>query len=142
MAEVTTRPGWIEQIEAALGEDPMRFLRVTDTSPMLVKARIKGIDEIDTARCWLYVEERLGWNRDPVIEALERRIEDLEEYGERPGRTTKSDYTRPEKPDWVFIERELDDDRELVEVGRHAPEEWRKKSATSKLTRMRMDSDE
>ncbi|WP_246308035.1 hypothetical protein [Halorarum salinum] len=79
-----------------IGEDPARFLDVpllgstgASTPFGLARARIRGIDEIGTAKAWLAVERALGRGdddgpRERVVDLLEARIDDLEEHGERP----------------------------------------------------------
>jgi hypothetical protein len=80
-----------------IGEDPARYLdhdliergsRATSTTLQpLVRARIRGIDEIGVVRAWIAVERRLDRGpRESVIELLEERLAYLQEYGEREDR--------------------------------------------------------
>lgn len=83
-------------LEGDIGEDPARFLdqhlveggsRHVDTTGLrLVVSRIQGIDRVAVARAWLAVErnEETRGPRDKIVHLLERRIEYLEENGERP----------------------------------------------------------
>lgn len=87
-----------DEIRADLGEDPMRFLYSPDGTEKgaLILARIRGIDKIALARAWRAVERR-EYGRKKVLGALEARIEELQEIGERPDRL-------------VFVERDDQDD--------------------------------
>jgi len=80
----------LEQREfSAWDEDDWRLVPDEQVSKPLemVKGRIDGIDEVAVARAWQAVERRLRstpeGGRDIVIEALEERIAELEENGDR-----------------------------------------------------------
>lgn len=76
------------EIEAAIGEDPARFLDTTlvDDRRELVVARIRGIDGLDVVDAWIQVEQALDRDRESVRELLERRRDWLLEHGDRKER--------------------------------------------------------
>jgi len=85
-------------LQEQIGEDPGRYLDcdlvgpdVDDGRVMLVRARIRGIDSIETVRAWIAVERRLGHGpadgpREGIIRLLDQREERLEDIRERPDR--------------------------------------------------------
>ena len=107
---MTTRgatPEWQRRLAEKLGENPARFLdhdlverggRHTDhTLQRLVRARIRGIDRIETVNAWIAVERKLDRGpRDLVVQLLEDRREYLEAHGERPD---ELEVPAEEKPD-------------------------------------------
>lgn len=85
-----------------IGEDPARWLdrRLVERGPShtdmtlqrAVLARIKGIGDVATARAWIAVERRLERGpRQPVIEKLEDRVDQLREIGSRDERIESAD---------------------------------------------------
>jgi hypothetical protein len=114
-----------------LGEDPARFLDrdllakperpVYDTDDrgrtvvrwrpdmasaagVLVRDRIRGIDDVDVLTAWRQVERRLargedGGPRDRVLKWLDEREAELRDLGERPDRLPFGPRRRREKPD-------------------------------------------
>jgi hypothetical protein len=75
-----------------LGEDPARYLDVPmfaegggTTRLATAMVRIRGIDKLEVANAWLAVERRIDRGpRQRVVDAIQERIEYLEEHGERP----------------------------------------------------------
>jgi len=112
------------RLRSDIGEDPARFLDhelVTDEDMRrLVFARIRGIDTIATCRAWVAVERNLDRGpREKVIETLERRLDTLEQIGERPDRLTERDGRDiPEKR--VFIGSEPADEQTASAVDKLA----------------------
>lgn len=75
----------LNDIAEEIGEDPAQFL---DSDDDLLWARLKGIDRVDVARAWIEAEIEFGEYRgdsprSKVIGALNQRIQELEETGER-----------------------------------------------------------
>lgn len=114
------KPSFQRRIETAIGEDPGRFLigqfGPIDVPP-LVDRRIRGIDYIRTAVGWLWLETEY-FDRQGVIDRLDRRIDWLEEHGERPDRIVgeRDSDSIPEK-DEPILRRYVDpDDDEYEEI--------------------------
>jgi hypothetical protein len=89
-------PEWRAQIREDVGEDPGRWLArdlLDDPggdmdSREWLATRIDGIDRLDVLRAWLAVERRLANERgraprEPVLELLEDREQELEREGDR-----------------------------------------------------------
>lgn len=87
-----TVPKWRRNLQAAIGEDPARYLDkdlVSGEGRELALARIRGIARIEVVRAWRAAERRLAArdDREPrgkILELLEERETYLQEHGERP----------------------------------------------------------
>jgi hypothetical protein len=64
------------EIEAEHGENPARFLYQCSPNRLtpLAKARLRGIDDLDLARCWLDVEKSFFGGRYRPVKQIEGRI--------------------------------------------------------------------
>lgn len=128
------RPDWARALRD-VDEDPTRFLLSWEAAPRLVAARIRGIDDVDTALMWIYAEQRLAHDTRPkVIALLNERIKDLRAAPPRAGPRAPA-----EPKEVVYLEYEYDDEGEIVDEHRHTPEEWHSRSASAKVARMRED---
>lgn len=84
MARDPGRPR-VPNVAEEICAQPGRFLTF---APALVLARIRGIDRIDTARELLIDELEIGEDlpdgpRSAIVSALHRRMQELQEHGER-----------------------------------------------------------
>jgi hypothetical protein len=94
-----------------IDEDPARFLDhdIFGTPcgmGRMMRARIQGIDDLETIRAWRAVERKINRGpRERVLEWLDDREEELEEIGERPDRL-KLGPRRP--PEWFDSESAIE----------------------------------
>jgi hypothetical protein len=87
-----TRAEWRRNLEAAIGEDPARYLDrslASGNGRELAFARIPGIDRLEVVNAWRAAERRLATrdDREPrgkLLDLLDEREAYLQEHGERP----------------------------------------------------------
>jgi hypothetical protein len=94
------------EIKTLHGEDPARWLDWQilgdQDREFMVRTRIASIDEIGLCRAWIAVERDLDrQTRQSVISRLKKRIQELEEIGERPDRLEFGPRRPPELQDDV-----------------------------------------
>lgn len=88
------QPQWRQNLADQLGEDPVRFLGLPDAERdalrpnSLLRARLRGIDRLETVRAWKAAERRLATERDreprdTILRALEQVERRIFEHGER-----------------------------------------------------------
>jgi hypothetical protein len=75
-AATSDRPQYSE-IAEEMGEDPARFLSVSE--PNLPLARIRGIGDCGLLSAWRAVELREFGGRDVVLKALDKRDRELQD---------------------------------------------------------------
>ena len=99
-------------IQAEIGEDPARWLdrplfggpQGTSEPGIMIRARVRGIDDLLVIRYWLEVEHQLERGpRDRVIQMLRDRAAELQAIGERDGRVEPSDGRETPAKDWYLV---------------------------------------
>jgi len=102
----------VPELVERIGEDPARWLDrslfggESDTSApgIMIRARIRGIDDLGVLSAWKAVERRLDRGpREKVMQMLEDREQELEEIGERPDRLQERDGRDVPETEWYLV---------------------------------------